>query len=74
MQKIDLQIKVTMFTDIKKYFSKTDYELDKVAKRFSSFEPDVVCSVSVIPLQYRNYSACMSFIRLDYHNVKSLKT
>jgi len=26
----------------------------------SSFEPDAVCSVSVIPLQHRSYSVCMS--------------
>jgi len=35
---------------------------------FFSFEPDVVpCSVSVIPLQHRNCSVFMSFIRLGHH-------
>jgi len=28
----------------------------------SLFEPDVVCSVSVIPLQHRSCSGCMSFV------------
>jgi len=30
----------------------------------SSFGPDVVCSVSVIPLQHKSSSVCMSFVRL----------
>jgi len=30
----------------------------------SSFELDVVCLVSVIPLQHRSCSVCMSFVRL----------
>jgi len=35
----------------------------------SSCEPDVVlCSVSVIPLQNRGCSVCISFIRLGHHN------
>jgi len=29
----------------------------------SSFEPDVLCSVSVITLQHRSCSVCMSFVR-----------
>jgi len=33
-----------------------------------SFEPDVVCSVSVIPLQHKSCSVCMSFVRLGHHN------
>jgi len=27
----------------------------------------VLCSVSVIPLQHRSCSVCMSFVRLGYH-------
>jgi len=34
----------------------------------SSLEPDVVYSVSVIPLQYRIYSVCMFFVRLGHYN------
>jgi len=38
-------------------------------KSHFSFEPDVVlCSVSVIPLQHRSCSVCMSFVRLCHHN------
>jgi len=37
-----------------------------------SFEADVVCSVSVIPLQHRSCSVCMSFVRLGYHNGQTL--
>jgi len=34
-----------------------------------SFDIDVVlCSVSVIPLQHRSCSVCMSFVRLGHHN------
>jgi len=33
------------------------------------FELDVIlCSVSVIPLQHRRCSVCISFVRLGYHN------
>jgi len=38
------------------------YGLDWLAS--SSFEPDVVCSVS----QHRCCSVCMSFVRLGHHN------
>jgi len=35
----------------------------------SSFEPDVVLSsVSVIPIQHRSCSVCMSFVRLGHNN------
>jgi len=27
-----------------------------------------ICSVSVIPLQHRSCSVCMSFVRLGHHN------
>jgi len=33
-----------------------------------SFEPDVVCYVSVIPLQRRSCSVCMPFVRLGQYN------
>jgi len=33
-----------------------------------SFEPDIACSVSVIPLQCRSCSVCMSFVKLGHHN------
>jgi len=34
-----------------------------------SFELDIVlCSASVIPLQHRSCSVCMSFVRLGHHN------
>jgi len=35
---------------------------------FASFEPNVECSVSVIPLQHRSCSVCISFVRLGHHN------
>jgi len=34
----------------------------------SSFEPDVVCSVSVVPLQHKSRSVCTLFVRLGYYN------
>jgi len=35
----------------------------------SLFKLDVVqCSVSVIPLQHRSCSVCMSFVRIGHHN------
>jgi len=34
----------------------------------SSFESEVVSSVSVIPLQHKSCSVCMSFVRLGHHN------
>jgi len=37
-------------------------------RSFSSFEPDVVCSMSVIPLQHISCALCMSFVRLGHHN------
>jgi len=41
----------------------------KYSQESYSFELDVVlCSVSVIPLQHRICSVCMSFDRLGHHN------
>jgi len=40
----------------------------QAGKLSSSFESDVVCSMSVIPLQYRSCSICMSFVRLGHQN------
>jgi len=34
---------------------------------FSSFELDIVCSVSVMQLQHRSGSVCMSIVKLGYH-------
>jgi len=43
--------------------------MQKKNKSSSSFELDVaICSVSVIPLQHRSCSVCMSFVRLGHHN------
>jgi len=41
----------------------------KLNTTYSSFELDVVlCSVSIIPLQHRGCSICMSFVRLGHQN------
>jgi len=36
--------------------------------RITSFEQDVLYSLIVIPLQHRNCSVCLSFVKLGHHN------
>jgi len=44
-------------------------EYRQLAYYYYFVEPDVVlCSVSVIPLQIRSCSVCMSFVKLGNHN------
>jgi len=38
----------------------------RLKRSYSSFEPDVVCSASVTPLQHRSCSVCVSFVRLGH--------
>jgi len=63
---------VVMTQSDKRHVNKTDLCWGGITAKhngLSSFEPDVVlCSVSVIPLQHRSCSVCMSFVRLGHHN------